>query len=72
MPVVQRAVVAEGSSSDRRGSRGYCQSRSGECALLVVEIDAAAEAEDDDLLRLFGHGEARTVEARRWLSQQSG
>ncbi|WP_437291452.1 hypothetical protein [Sorangium sp. So ce406] len=37
-----------------------------------MEIDAAAEAEDDDLLRLFGHGEARTIEARRWLSQQLG
>ncbi|WP_437650644.1 hypothetical protein [Sorangium sp. So ce362] len=51
---------------------GYWQLRGGAFALFVVEIDAAAEAEDDDLLRLFGHGEARTVEARRWLSQQLG
>ncbi|WP_438044153.1 hypothetical protein [Sorangium sp. So ce128] len=40
--------------------------------MLVVEIDAGAEAENDDLLRLFGFGEVRTVEARRWLAQQLG
>ncbi|WP_437747125.1 hypothetical protein WMF39_20145 [Sorangium sp. So ce1504] len=51
---------------------GYWRVEGGAFALLIVEIDAAAEAEDDDLLRLFGHGEARTVEARRWLSQQLG
>jgi hypothetical protein len=32
----------------------------------------AADADDDDLLRLFGHGEAHTTEARRWLAQQIG
>ncbi|KYF54557.1 hypothetical protein BE08_37665 [Sorangium cellulosum] len=41
-------------------------------ALVVVEIDPVAEAEDDDMLRLFGHGEARTREGRRWLAQQLG
>ncbi|WP_437311451.1 hypothetical protein [Sorangium sp. So ce388] len=46
---------------------GYWRLGGGAFALLVVEIDAAAEADDDDLLRLFGHGEAR-----RWLSQQLG
>ncbi|WP_437640978.1 hypothetical protein [Sorangium sp. So ce854] len=51
---------------------GYWRLHGGAFTLLVVEIDAAAEAEDDDLLRLFGHGEARTIEARRWLSQQLG
>ncbi|XXY49516.1 hypothetical protein WME91_56885 [Sorangium sp. So ce269] len=51
---------------------GYWRLRGGAFALLVVEIDAAAEADDDDLLRLFGPGDARTIEARRWLSQQLG
>jgi hypothetical protein len=51
---------------------GYWQLHGGAFALYVAEIDTVAEAEDDDLLRLFGHGEARTVEARRWLSQQMG
>jgi hypothetical protein len=40
--------------------------------LHVAEIDLMAEAEDDDLLRLFGHAELHTVEARRWLSEQVG
>jgi hypothetical protein len=31
-----------------------------------------AEAEDDDLLRLFGHAELHTVEARRWLYDHVG
>ncbi|AUX42965.1 uncharacterized protein SOCE26_044050 [Sorangium cellulosum] len=51
---------------------GYWQLRGGAFALVVAEIDPVAEAEDDDLLRLFGHGEARTREARRWLAQQLG
>ncbi|WP_437593782.1 hypothetical protein [Sorangium sp. So ce1000] len=40
--------------------------------MLVAEIEAVAEAEGDDLLRLFGHDEAPTLAARRWLSQQVG
>ncbi|MDC0681863.1 hypothetical protein [Sorangium atrum] len=51
--------------SARRRSPGYRQLGGGAFALLIVEIDAAAEAEDDDLLPSFGHSEARTVEARR-------
>ena len=51
---------------------GYWQLRSGAFTLYVVVIDVVAEAEDDDLLRLFGHHEARTVQAQRWLSQQLG
>jgi hypothetical protein len=30
------------------------------------------DTENNDLLRLFGHGEAHTTEARQWLSQQLG
>ncbi|AUX42874.1 uncharacterized protein SOCE26_043110 [Sorangium cellulosum] len=51
---------------------GYWQLRGGAFALVVAEVDAVAEAEDDDLLRLFGHSEALTLAARRWLSQQIG
>lgn len=51
---------------------GYWQLLGGAFALYVAEIDVVSEAEDDDLLRLFGHGEARTAEARRWLAQQLG
>ncbi|WP_437728682.1 hypothetical protein [Sorangium sp. So ce861] len=51
---------------------GYWQLRGAAFALVVAEIDPVAEAEDDDLLRLFGHGVARTREARRWLAQQLG
>lgn len=51
---------------------GYGELTGGPFALYVVEIDVAAETEDDDLLRCFGHGAARTVEARRWLSEQVG
>jgi hypothetical protein len=51
---------------------GYWELTGGPFALYVVEIDVVAETEDDDLLRWFGHGEARTVETRRWLSEQVG
>ncbi|XYH94032.1 hypothetical protein ACMHYB_40210 [Sorangium sp. So ce1128] len=51
---------------------GYWQLRGGAFALYVVEIDAVADAEDDDLLHLFGHRGARTAEARRWLAEQVG
>ncbi|WP_437827305.1 hypothetical protein [Sorangium sp. So ce1153] len=51
---------------------GYWQLRGGAFALYVVEIDVVADAEDDDLLHLFGHRGARTAEARRWLAQQVG
>ena len=51
---------------------GYARLEGGAFALYVVEIDVAADADDDDLLRLFGHGEPHTTEARRWLMQQVG
>jgi len=51
---------------------GYARLERGAFALYVVEIDVAADADDDDLLRLFGHGEPHTTEARRWLSRQIG
>lgn len=51
---------------------GYSRLRGGAFSLLVVEIDTAAAAEGDDLLRLFGHDEVCTLEARRWLSRQLG
>ncbi|WP_437728606.1 hypothetical protein [Sorangium sp. So ce861] len=51
---------------------GYWRLRGGAFALVVVEIEAVAAAENDDLLRLFGHDEAPTLAARRWLAQQVG
>lgn len=51
---------------------GYWSLIHGSFALYVAEIDVIAEAEDDDLLRLFGHAELNTAEARRWLSEQMG
>jgi len=51
---------------------GYARLEGAAFALYVVEIDVVADTEDDDLLRLFGHGEARTTEACRWLSRQIG
>ena len=53
-------------------SGGYWELCGGPFALYVAEIDVVAEAEDDDLLRLFGHAEPRTLEARRWLYEQVG
>jgi hypothetical protein len=51
---------------------GYARLEGAAFALYVVEIDVAADADDDDLLRLFGHGDPHTTEARRWLAQQIG
>ncbi len=51
---------------------GYWSLTGGPFALYVAEIDVVAETEDDDLLRLFGHAELHTSEARRWLSEQMG
>ena len=53
-------------------SDGYWQLEGGAFALYVAEIDVVAEAENDDLLRLFGHGEERTVLAEQWLAEQLG
>src|SRR5262249_25128920 len=51
---------------------GYWELEGGAFALYVVEIDTAADAEGDDLLRLFGHGEELSVNAERWLAEQIG
>jgi hypothetical protein len=51
---------------------GYWQIAGGPFALYLAEIDAVAEAENDDLLRLFGHATLLTTQARRWLSEQMG
>ncbi len=51
---------------------GYWELTGGPFALYVLEIDTVAEAEDDDLLRSFGHDVAHTPEGKRWLSEQTG
>lgn len=40
--------------------------------LLVIDLGAVAEGEDDDLLRWFSGRSPRTVEARRWVRQHTG
>ena len=37
--------------------------------LVVVDVTAAANAEDDDLLRWFGRETPRTVATRQWVAQ---
>jgi hypothetical protein len=51
---------------------GYWELAGGPFKLYVAEIDIVAEREDDDLLRLFGHGQERTLEARRFWAEQVG
>jgi hypothetical protein len=51
---------------------GYWEAKGGLFRLYVVEIDKVAEHENDDLLRLFGHGRERTLEARRFWAEQVG
>ena len=70
-PSLDADVVALGLSWNDLGG-GYAELTGGPFALYVIEIDVVAEAENDDLLALFGHAPARTPEARRWLSEQVG
>ncbi len=51
---------------------GYWKLTDGPFALYVIEIDAVAAAEDDDLLRSFGHDAAHTQEGKRWFLEQAG
>jgi hypothetical protein len=70
-PALEADVKALGLAWEDLGG-GYWKLCGGPFALYVVEIDAVAEAEDDDLLRLFGHAEPHSLEARRWLYEQGG
>ena len=70
-PALDRDVEGLGWAWQDEGD-GYWKLTGGPFALHVVEIDEVAEAEDDDLLRLFGHAELHTTEARRWLYEQVG
>jgi hypothetical protein len=51
---------------------GYWELAGGLFRLYVAEIDVVAERENDDLLRLFGHAQERTTEARRFWAEQVG
>lgn len=51
---------------------GYWEIGGGAFPLFVVELGVIAEQEDDDLLRLFTHRAAHTVEARRFWAEQVG
>jgi hypothetical protein len=70
-PTLEADVKALGLAWEDLGG-GYWKLCGGPFALYVAEIDIVAEAEDDDLLRLFGHAEPHTLEARRWLYEQVG
>jgi len=70
-PSLDADVASLGLAWHDRGA-GYWELTGGPFALYVLEIDVVAEAEDDDLLRSFGHDVAHTPEGRRWLSEQTG
>ena len=70
-PTLEADVKALGLAWEDLGG-GYWKLCGGPFALYVAEIDVVTEAEDDDLLRLFGHAEPHTLEARRWLYEQVG
>jgi hypothetical protein len=70
-PTLEADVKALGLAWEDLGG-GYWKLCGGPFVPYVVEIDVVAEAEDDDLLRLFGHAEPHTLEAHRWLYEQGG
>jgi hypothetical protein len=70
-PSLDADVDSLGLAWHDRGA-GYWALTGGPFALYVLEIDTVAEAEDDDLLRSFGHNIAHTPEGRRWFSEQTG
>jgi hypothetical protein len=51
---------------------GYWELTGGLFQLYVADVDAVAEHEDDDMLRLFGHAPEHTAEARRFWTEQVG
>jgi hypothetical protein len=63
-PTLEADVKALGLAWEDLGG-GYWKLGGGPFALYVAEIDVVAEAEDDDLLRLFGHAGPHTLEGRR-------
>jgi hypothetical protein len=70
-PSLDADVASLGLAWHDRGD-GYWEVTGGPFALYVLEIDTVAEAEEDDLLRSFGHNTVHTQEGRRWLSEQTG
>lgn len=70
-PSLMADVAAMGLAwEDRDG--GYFRLVGGPFPIFVGEIDVVAELEDDDLLRLFGHGKPHTLEASRWFYEHVG
>jgi hypothetical protein len=66
-PSLDADVKAMGLTWEDMGG-GYLKVHGGLFTLYVVEIDVVGPAEGDDVLHSFGHGTARSVEARRfWL-----
>ncbi len=70
-PSLDADVGSLGLTWHDRGA-GYWELTGGPFALYVLEIDTVAEAEEDDLLRSFGHNMPHTQEAKRWFLEQNG
>jgi len=70
-PSLDADVQSLGLTWHDRGA-GYWELKGGPFGLYLLEIDTVAEAEDDDLLRSFGHNMVHTQEAKRWLLEQNG
>jgi hypothetical protein len=70
-PTLEHEVTARGLVWSDLGG-GYTELRGGLFRLLVVEIDVVTDAEHDDVLALFGHKQAHTLEAKRFWAEQVG
>jgi hypothetical protein len=70
-PTLEREIKERGLVWHDLGG-GYGELAGGLFRLLVAEIDVVADAEDDDMVRLFGYARGHTLEARRFWAEQVG
>ena len=70
-PALEREAQARGFGWQELGD-GYSELTGGLFRVLVAEMGVVAEAEDDDMLRLFGKNPAHTQEARRFWAELVG
>ncbi len=70
-PTLVREVAERGLTWSDLGG-GYAELTGGLFRVLVAEIDVIADREDDDMVRLFGHEQEHTPEARRFWAEQVG
>ena len=62
-----RDELAQCGATFTRSDDGYHRAQIAGLALVVVELDAVAEAEKDDYLRAFSHHAVETAEVVQWL-----